>query len=126
MQENGVATDTVIPEVLTRMRQFTQMNKLKKNALKVRLLCTLRHTGCLHLHVKPTFAFSLEGAHRNALDKKGRRWLQALVQQECGVQAAHNNLPPFFLSDTYPTIGLSHFLEIEETMLVGLRAPLRS
>jgi len=35
MQENGVATDTVIPEVLVRMRQFTQMNKLKKNALKV-------------------------------------------------------------------------------------------
>lgn len=35
MQENGVATDAVIPEVLTRMRQFTQMNKLKKNALKV-------------------------------------------------------------------------------------------
>jgi hypothetical protein len=35
MQENGVATDVVIPEVLTRMRQFTQMNKLKKNALKV-------------------------------------------------------------------------------------------
>lgn len=35
MQENGVATDVMIPEVLTRMRQFTGMNKLKKNALKV-------------------------------------------------------------------------------------------
>lgn len=31
-----MATDTVIPEVLLRMRQFTQMNKFKKNALKVR------------------------------------------------------------------------------------------
>ncbi|KAJ9528579.1 hypothetical protein QJQ45_020442 [Haematococcus lacustris] len=35
MKVNGVAPDEMIPEVLTRMRQFTQMNKLKKEALKV-------------------------------------------------------------------------------------------
>lgn len=36
MKENGVASDApFIPEVLTRMRQFTKMNKLKKEALKV-------------------------------------------------------------------------------------------
>jgi calcium-dependent protein kinase len=35
MRENGAATDEFIPEVLVRMRQFTQMNKLKKEALKV-------------------------------------------------------------------------------------------
>lgn len=35
MKENGVATDQLIPEVLTRMRQFTQMHKFKKEALKV-------------------------------------------------------------------------------------------
>nr|AFK09219.1 calcium-dependent protein kinase [Dunaliella salina] len=40
MQEHGVATDIMIPEVLVRMRQFTQMNKLKKNALKV-FACSL-------------------------------------------------------------------------------------
>jgi calcium-dependent protein kinase len=36
MVQHGVATDAFIPEVLTRMRTFTQMNKLKKEALKVR------------------------------------------------------------------------------------------
>lgn len=35
MRDHGVATDQFIPEVLTRMRKFTQMNKLKKEALKV-------------------------------------------------------------------------------------------
>ncbi len=36
MKVNGVATDEVItPEVLNRLRNFGNMNKLKKEALKV-------------------------------------------------------------------------------------------
>ena len=36
MKENGVASDAVIEiEVLTRMRKFSAMNRLKKEALKV-------------------------------------------------------------------------------------------
>jgi hypothetical protein len=36
MVESGAASDAVIPEVLTRLRQFTKMNKFKKEALMVR------------------------------------------------------------------------------------------
>lgn len=40
MRENGCAADQPIQlEVLSRMKQFSAMNRLKKEALKVRALC---------------------------------------------------------------------------------------
>ncbi len=50
MRENGVASDKAIElEVLTRIKNFSGMNKLKKEALKVKALCTHTQTNT-HTH----------------------------------------------------------------------------
>ena len=71
MRENGVAADTVIElEVLTRIRKFSAMNRLKKEALKVGARGrTLRS----HVCGRPAFlsVFRQEEAQGTGRDKLG-------------------------------------------------------